>query len=490
MLRPRTGWFGDGSPSGNAPLSANRTSRSAPVVHQWQTLSPIAGPAKGAAQPLSLAFNRHFQIEKETTAPIADRGVLLMRQSFVPLMAVGALYALMYWWWGMYACLAFQLVLVDIAIIWWLLLLTGHVLWAKALFLLNWYLSITAMTVALTKESGIPIMSAVLAGIWISLFDIDLSRPSLCLIVVVVSSGLWIALQFCDGPLLLRESFSSAQLAHVNAVMYPLTAITTIDFVCVLICWLKLVNRKRESQLRHECSLVDRIVLGLLPFQIVERLKNGENLIADWRPMACILFMDIVGFTEMCSAMPPRQVVQGLVRVFSQIETVIKKYPRVQKIKTIGDAFMCASGLLDSQPSRDDIVQVAQLALELQATSFSMQTDDEIMGSIAVPIHFRFGMHCGEVVAGVISKERFTFDVVGDTVNIASRMESTGRPNTIQVSVEVKSRLERFFEFRDNGVQNVKGKGQMQTYLLVAALGGQRFAATGAAVGAAAGAVD
>jgi class 3 adenylate cyclase len=89
------------------------------------------------------------------------------------------------------------------------------------------------------------------------------------------------------------------------------------------------------------------------------------------------------------------------------------------------------------------------------------------MGSHQVPITFRFGIHCGEVVAGVISKERFTFDVLGDTVNTASRMESTSMPNMIQVSEEVKSRLEHRFEFTDNGVHQVKGKGRMHTYFLV-----------------------
>ncbi len=107
---------------------------------------------------------------------------------------------------------------------------------------------------------------------------------------------------------------------------------------------------------------------------------------------------------------------------------------------------------------------MAQLAVELQASSFSMIVDNEI-----VPIRFRFGMHCGEVIAGVISKERFTFDVLGDTVNTASRMESTSKPNMIQVSYEVKCRLEHLFEFTDTGIHQVKGKGQMETFFLVAA---------------------
>jgi class 3 adenylate cyclase len=415
-------------PSGSYVLMRRRTSLPGRASGHWLTShaqtqqGPFVGQAEGASRSFSLDVDQHFQIEKEST-PVTDRGVLLLQQSFVPLMVIGLCYSVLYWWWGMHVCLVLQFVAVCIAIVWWWLLISGRVFLAKVLFLMNWYLCAIVMTMVLTKESGIPIISIVLAGIWTILFDVDFSRPLLCFIIVAVSSSLWTVLQYYgDGAsVLLRDTLDPSQLTRVNAVMFPLVTVTTICFVCVLICWLKSVNRKYESQLRHECLLVDRIVLGLLPSQIVERLKNGERLIADWRPLACILFMDIVGFTEMCSRMPPRQVVQGLVGVFSRIESIVKKYPRIEKVKTIGDAFMCSSGLLDSLSNHDDIVQVAHLALELRGTPFSMHIDDENLGSVELAITFRFGMHCGEVVAGVMSKERFTFDVLGDTVNIASR---------------------------------------------------------------------
>jgi class 3 adenylate cyclase len=426
-------------------------------------------PADGAAdfRPVSVDIHSHFQIEKAATET-SDRGVLLLRQSFAPLMVLCLLYSGLFWWWGLYSCLAHQMVAAAIGIGWWYLLLKGQVFFAKVLFLMNWYLSVIVMSMALTSASGLPITSIVLAGLWIILFDLDLSRPILCVCVAIVSSGLFVVFQFYEGPMFLRETLSDAQLVRVNGILFPLVKITTIVFACVLICWLRMINKKREAYLRHECSLVDRIILGLLPSQIVQRLKDGETLIADWRPLACILFMDIVGFTEICSRMPPRQVVHGLVGIFSQIENIVRKYPRIEKVKTIGDAFMCASGLLDSRPDGEDILQVAKLALELQASSFSIVVDNE-----NVPITFRFGIHCGEVIAGVMSRERFTFDVLGDTVNTASRMESTSKPNMIQVSYEVKCRLEHLFEFAASGIHQVKGKGQMETFFLIAAKNSQ-----------------
>jgi adenylate cyclase len=450
-------------------LPGHRASSFRRLAQHRQQLEEPLDLAEGAARSLSLDVDRHFQTEKST--PMADRGVMLLRQAFVPLMGVCLLYAIMYWWLGMYRCLLHHVLAAAIGLVWWLCLLKGFTFVAKAMFLLNWYLTLIVMCMVLTKESGIAICSIVLAGVWMCLFEVDLSRPWLCVLVAVTSSGLWVMLNFCDPPTFLREDLSEMQLLRVNTIMLPLVTITTICFVTFLICWLKRINKERESQLRQECSLVDRIVLGLLPLQIVDRLKRGEKLIADWRPLACILFMDIVGFTEMCSKIPPRQVVQGLVRVFAQVERIVKKYPRIEKVKTIGDAFMCSSGLLDSHlGGHEDVVQVARLALELRDSSFSMEIDDESTVNV-LPITFRFGIHCGEVVAGIISKERFTFDVLGDTVNTASRMESTSMPNMIQVSEEIKSRLEHSFEFTDNGVHHVKGKGPMHTYFLVNVLG-------------------
>jgi class 3 adenylate cyclase len=435
-----------------------------------RTILPAAEgvPLVSSSRSMSLEVSRHFQIEKETkNSP--DRGVLLMQRSFRPLMAICVVYAVLYWWWSMFACLVHQVVALCIGILWWQLLRKDYVCLAKVVFLFNWFLSVLVLTMVLTSESGMPVASIILACVWMILFDVDLSKPLMCFVVALVTSGFWAVLQYSKLQIS-YGALSEQHLVQVNRIMSPLIAVTTIFVVCSMICWLKMVNRDRESSLNHECSLVDRIVLGLLPSQIVKRLKNGETLIADWRPMACILFMDIVGFTDICSKMPPRQIVKGLVSVFSDIEAIVKKYPRIEKVKTIGDAFMCASGLLDSHPDHQDVVQIAQLALELRASSFCMQIEDESLGHLKIPIVFRFGIHCGEVVAGVISKERFTFDVLGDSVNIASRMESTSKPNTIQVSEEIKDRLAHLFEFADNGIQQVKGKGQMRTFSLISPL--------------------
>jgi adenylate cyclase len=217
--------------------------------------------------------------------------------------------------------------------------------------------------------------------------------------------------------------------------------------------------REREryaAALALEQERSERLLLNVLPEPIADRLKAGESPIADAVPEVGVLFADIAGFTPMTEMMVPDEVVQMLDRIFSVFDALTLEY-RLEKIKTVGDAYMVASGLLEPDP--DHAHNIARMALAMQAEVARLTKD--------APITLRIGIDIGPVVAGVIGESRFIYDLWGDTVNTASRMESHGLPGSIQVTERAHRRLRDHFELEERGEIDVKGKGVMRTYLLV-----------------------
>ena len=203
----------------------------------------------------------------------------------------------------------------------------------------------------------------------------------------------------------------------------------------------------------------ERLLLNILPPAIAERLRNGEGVIADRFDDVTMLFADIVGFTELSGAMTPADVVAFLNRVFSAIDDLVDRYG-LEKVKTNGDAYMVVGGI--PTPVEDHVQRMADLALALVATV------DRLNADAPVQARLRIGMHCGPAVAGVIGHRKFVYDVWGDTVNIASRMESLGAPGRVHVSAAVRDRLEGRYRFEARGSMDVKGKGEMATWFLLA----------------------
>jgi guanylate cyclase len=201
----------------------------------------------------------------------------------------------------------------------------------------------------------------------------------------------------------------------------------------------------------------ERLLLNVLPARIAERLKSGESVIADGVPQVGVLFADIAGFTPMSSAMTPGDIVRLLDTVFTAFDDLAAEY-RLEKIKTIGDAYMVASGLLEPHPGHAE--HLAQMALAMQRETKQSQM-----------LQLRIGMDIGPVVAGVIGRSKFIYDLWGDTVNTASRMQSHGIPGAIQVTERAYLHLVPAFDFHDRGVIEIKGKGPMRTYLLVGSKG-------------------
>jgi urea transport system substrate-binding protein len=218
------------------------------------------------------------------------------------------------------------------------------------------------------------------------------------------------------------------------------------------------VRKVWEEALRYQQACAEELLLNILPEPIAQRLKLAESTIADSFASVTVLFADLVNFTEISAQIPPRELVVLLNRIFSEFDQLSEKHG-LEKIKTIGDAYMVVGGL--PKPRADHAEAIAEMALDMQqAISHFKRDNDE-------PFRLRIGINTGPVVAGVIGTKKFTYDLWGDTVNVASRMESQGMPGGIQVTTTTYEQLRDKYVFEQRGTTLVKGKGEMVTYWLI-----------------------
>jgi len=210
--------------------------------------------------------------------------------------------------------------------------------------------------------------------------------------------------------------------------------------------------------LRLEQDKSERLLLNILPASIAERLKDGPEVIADGFEAVTVLFADIVGFTAFAQARPPAEVVAVLNRLFSAFDELADRHD-LEKIKTIGDAYMVAGGLPVPRP--DHHAAIADMALDMCSAM------DRFRAETGIELTIRVGIDSGPVVAGVIGHRKFSYDVWGDTVNMASRMQEHGLPACIQVTANVYEQLRGRYEFQERGTVEVKSKGPTTTYLLL-----------------------
>jgi adenylate cyclase len=210
-------------------------------------------------------------------------------------------------------------------------------------------------------------------------------------------------------------------------------------------------------RLEGERAKSERLLLNVLPQPVAEQLKQQQGTIADSFAEVTVLFADIVDFIELSAHISATDLVDMLNDIFSAFDRLAEVH-ELEKIKTIGDAYMVVGGL--PTPRSDHVEAVANMALDMQQeiVHFKRENDE--------PFSMRVGMHTGPVVAGVIGTKKFIYDLWGDTVNTASRMESLGMPGGIQVTEEVYSRLEGKYLFEERGAVHIKGKGDVITYLL------------------------
>jgi class 3 adenylate cyclase len=236
---------------------------------------------------------------------------------------------------------------------------------------------------------------------------------------------------------------------------YALLPVDVPEFGFINVYGTDVTAVKQRERLAREN---ERLLLNILPEPIAARLRDGEPLIADRFDDVTLMFADIVEFTQLSATMSPRELVQVLNDIFTVFDGLVDRY-RLEKIKTIGDAYMVIGGMADREG--DHTARVAAMAIELA------ECVGRIEAAARLDVSFRIGIHCGSVVAGVIGTKKFIYDVWGDTVNMASRMESQGVPGRVQVTHAVYERLLGDFEFEARGLVDIKGKGPTPTYFLV-----------------------
>ena len=212
------------------------------------------------------------------------------------------------------------------------------------------------------------------------------------------------------------------------------------------------LDRQEQEKEKYE-----RLLLNILPEQIIGRLNSGETLIADRFNDVTVLFADLVGFTEMSARLPPTTVVHYLNRVFSHFDQLVSELG-IEKIKMIGDAYMVVAG---APRQRDDHAEVVtEMALRMLQGLESLNANSE------TALQIRIGIHSGPVVAGIVGSYRFLYDVWGDTVNVASRLEAYGVPSEIQISEATAKLIGQRFKIEERGLISVKGKGRLRTFFV------------------------
>jgi adenylate cyclase len=268
---------------------------------------------------------------------------------------------------------------------------------------------------------------------------------------------------FCVGTFLYLKIFYSAStpiytLKPEIINIFSLTNITFAMFVIIACSYVfnSSVNSAEEA-LEIEKKRSDDLLHNILPSAIADRLKKDKKTIADGFSQVSVLFLDIVGFTALSSTKTPQELVDVLNEIFTIFDDLAEKY-NLEKIKTIGDSYMVAAGVPEMLDN--DTERIVNFALELipSLENFNTQSGNSLK--------IRVGVNSGPVVAGVIGKKKFIYDLWGDAVNIASRMESHGLVGKVQVSESTYNLISDKFNFTKRAEIDVKGKGMMQTYIV------------------------
>jgi adenylate cyclase len=273
--------------------------------------------------------------------------------------------------------------------------------------------------------------------------------------VVVIGFGV---VAFAIVPMMFTESPPVMRGTMVEKALFASSAIGVGAFGSLFALYYRWLVALAEEALAAANARSERLLLNILPEPIAERLKAEESPIADRIDEVTVLFADLVGSTPLAQLLSADDLVALLDRIFSQFDDLSERFG-LEKVATIGDGYMAVSGLPVGRP--DHMAVAADMALAMR----------DSLGEYFVPgfghLGMRFGLASGSVVAGVIGKRKFRFDLWGDTVNTASRMESHGEPGMIHVTSDIQRALADTYEFQPRGEILIKGKGPMETYFLI-----------------------
>jgi adenylate cyclase len=313
------------------------------------------------------------------------------------------------------------------------------------------YVSIVASCLAVGTGSGGQFFFLVGACLVVLLLGIE--HIVLAAALGAVAAGLIIAVEF------LVPRNTGLQPAWAQSTGFVVTAVSSVVMVVVTV-WFALRDTARaEAVMEAQYDRSEALLANMLPASVAERLKEPDrSVIADKYDDASVLFADIVGFTERASSTAPADLVRFLDRLYGAFDALVDKHG-LEKIKVSGDSYMVVSGV--PRPRPDHVQALADLALDMANVAAGLKDPH------GQPAPLRVGMACGPVVAGVVGSSRFFYDVWGDAVNVASRMESTDSAGRIQVPEAMYARLKDEFVLQERGRIDVKGKGPMRTWYLI-----------------------
>ena len=322
--------------------------------------------------------------------------------------------------------------------------------WAIWLFLLSYGICMAGHVIICGNQYNHHLL--LVPGIFFAFFfQIHKSRTLQGIVALYVLSFFYFEFVFPDSEQLVV-------LDRKTALMMKHAVNTTLWFAISFVAFFVAVTiRNAEANILLERRRAENLLYNILPKPIALRLGKTSGVIADSHTSVSILFADLVGFTRYANGKTPEQVVDVLDTIFSKFDHLAEQY-RLEKIKTIGDSYMVPSGIPD--PDKDHAIKITEFALSISNYFMELNTTDKI------PFKLRIGINSGPVVAGVIGKRKFSYDLWGDSVNMASRMESHGLPGEIQITEQTYSLIKDHFKIELRGPMEIKGKGTMKTYLV------------------------
>ena len=391
------------------------------------------------------------RIEQRITMPGDDETLRSKKKATIPLLLTGAflttLNMLTYFSLGMTAAGKIYIgwilfVLSAVLLIWFF-----PRLWLPVIYAVVIGVMVTALGVSVYSGG---FQSGLEATFWMMLGPISAalvaSLRGSVVVVILYITGVFFAIYLEPFARSIAPQLSldaRMQITAGNMLMMGLFAFAAVLYL------MREVERYRQR--------ADDLLLNILPGSIAARLKESSDTIADGYSEVSVLFADIVDFTTLSSGADPVEIVNLLNDIFSLFDDLAAKYG-LEKIKTIGDAYMVAAGIPEPRP--DHAETIIQFAIDM------LEAVETYGGFHGQPIHLRVGINTGPVVAGVIGRQKFIYDLWGDAVNVASRMESNGLANQIQVTGAVKDKLENQYPFTERDPIHIKGKGMMVTYIL------------------------
>lgn len=323
---------------------------------------------------------------------------------------------------------------------------------ASLAFVFVAFLSLTIVGWQVGTDSGIQFYYLVSASLAVLVLGVE--HIVMASTVVAIGAGLTIASQF------LVPGDTGIQPRWLVNAGFVITTVSSCVLVFATVWYAMREVARAEAAMEVEYKRSEALLANILPASIAARLKDpARGVIADRYDDASILFADIAGFTERASLIAPAELVRFLDRLYTTFDRLVDKHG-LEKIKTTGDSYMVVSGVPQQRP--DHIEALATLALDMSRAVRDLRDPN------GRPVPLRMGMASGPVVAGVVGARRFFYDVWGDAVNVASRMESTDPEGRIQVPHDVYERLRDGFVLEERGEVDVKGKGLMRTWYLVA----------------------